>query len=291
MSTDQQEIQQGEQMEVRQQPANGNAALAQQPPQEVFGGKPKQAMEQMQEVVQMMSDKCANKDFISNIQGKQYPRVEWWTTVGASLGLFPVVEYAKKLDRDDETAYEAKVSVRRNGNIITSGEAICSSKEKNWSNRDEYAIKSMAQTRATGKAYRNGLAFIAVMAGLEGTPAEEMSGAKNGGGSPVSKTIDRFKELHGVTGDGKPPWDIITDYCKQVSGGDKWKITDLDKPELDKVNELLDQKEQAKQNGNDPDDIASKAAESEADDLPFAYALLALPATEILMQVIGGGLL
>ncbi len=39
---------------------------------------------------------------------------------------------------------------------------------------DEYAILSMAQTRAVGKAFRNQLAWLMKAAGFEATPAEEM---------------------------------------------------------------------------------------------------------------------
>jgi hypothetical protein len=109
-----------------------------------------------------------------NIKGKQYPKIEWWTTVSASLGLFPQVVFAQRLDRDDEIAYEAKVAVYRHNQIVASGEAMCSNREERWSHADEYAIKSMAITRASGKAYRIPLSFLAVMAGLEATPAEEI---------------------------------------------------------------------------------------------------------------------
>ena len=148
----------------------------QEPPTQlaVFNGNPVQVMEQMTTVVRHVAKQIDNDNFVANIKGKKYPKVEWWTTVGASLGLFPVVVWSKRLRREDEVAYESRVEVHRQGKLITAGEALCSSAEKSWSNRDEYAIKSMSITRATGKAYRVGLSMIAVMSGLEGTPAEEM---------------------------------------------------------------------------------------------------------------------
>jgi len=60
------------------------------------------------------------------------------------------------------------------GRIIATAESMCSSKENNWRGRDEYAIKSMAQTRATAKACRLAFSWIMVLAGYEPTPAEEM---------------------------------------------------------------------------------------------------------------------
>ena len=140
----------------------------------VFNGNPSQVMEQMTSIVKHVAKQIDNSNFIANIKGKNYPKVEWWTTVGASLGLFPVVVWSKRLNREDEVAYESRVEVLRQGKLITAGEAICSSAERSWKGRDEYAIKSMSITRATGKAYRIGLSMIAVMSGLEGTPAEEI---------------------------------------------------------------------------------------------------------------------
>ena len=40
--------------------------------------------------------------------------------------------------------------------------------------RDDYALRSMAQTRATSKALRQPLGFVMSLAGFDPTPAEEM---------------------------------------------------------------------------------------------------------------------
>ena len=140
----------------------------------LFSQDPEKAYREAQRLVNVVASMCTGPGYLVNIRGKQYPKIEWWTSVSASLGLFPRVLYSKRLDREDEIAYEAKVEVHRNGQIIASGEAMCSNREERWRNADEYAIKSMAITRASGKSYRIPLSFLAVMAGLEVTPAEEM---------------------------------------------------------------------------------------------------------------------
>ena len=140
----------------------------------LFSNDPEQAYKEAQRLVSVVANRCTGPGYVVNISGRQYPKIEWWTSVSASLGLFPRVLYSKRLDRDGEVAYEAKVEVHRNNHIIASGEAMCSNREDRWRNADEYAIKSMAITRASGKAYRIPLSFLAVMAGLEVTPAEEM---------------------------------------------------------------------------------------------------------------------
>ena len=140
----------------------------------MIGSEPLQAMEKAGELVKYMSSKCTGDHYIANINRRQYPKVEWWTTVGMALGIFPIVVSNGRLDRDGEMIYEATVELRLNGEALCKAEAICSNKESRWRSADEYAIKSMAATRATGKAFRLGLSGLAVLAGLEGTNAEEM---------------------------------------------------------------------------------------------------------------------
>jgi len=109
------------------------------------------------------------------IGSKDHVKIEGWTSMLAMLGVAPVVVSNKRLDREGETIYEGTVELRsRDGRIVGRGEAICSSKERNWNNRDEYAIKSMAATRATGKAARLSFSWIMTLAGYDPTPLEEI---------------------------------------------------------------------------------------------------------------------
>ena len=51
---------------------------------------------------------------------------------------------------------------------------MCTRDERNWASRDEFTLRSMAQTRASAKALRNVLAWVAVLGGFKPTPVEEM---------------------------------------------------------------------------------------------------------------------
>lgn len=109
------------------------------------------------------------------IQQKTFVLVDGWTAMGAMLGVFPVLDYCRRIERENERAYESRIVLRHiSGAVVGAGEAICSSSERTWSSRDEYAIKSMAQTRATGKAYRLSFSWIMAMAGYQPTNAEEI---------------------------------------------------------------------------------------------------------------------
>lgn len=123
-----------------------------------------------------LSKLIKEKGLSSNIQGKQFVNVEGWQFAGASLGLMPIITETKDLSNETTIKYMATCEVRNitTGAIVATGIALCSNAEKTKRYFDEYAILSMAQTRAIGKAYRNLLAWLMKAAGFEATPAEEM---------------------------------------------------------------------------------------------------------------------
>ena len=139
--------------------------------------KPEQALQ----VASTLQAFVIERKLTANIQGKNYPLVEAWQFAGSQLGLIPVVKEVKNLSTDSEIKYEAFVEVIRlqDGLVMSRGYAVCSNKENSKRRFDEYAIASMAQTRAVGKAYRNILAFLMKAAGFEATPAEEMDFIKD----------------------------------------------------------------------------------------------------------------
>ena len=112
----------------------------------------------------------------TNVQGKEFVNVEGWQYAGSRLGIVPIVEHVINVSTDGELKYQAKVTLYdlRHGTTVGAGFAVCSNKESGKKFYQEFAIMSMAQTRAIGKAYRNCLAWIIRAAGYEPTPAEEM---------------------------------------------------------------------------------------------------------------------
>jgi hypothetical protein len=139
--------------------------------------KPNEALQ----VASTLQTFVTERKLTANIQGKNYPLVEAWQFAGSQLGLIPVVKEVKNLSTDTELKYESIVEVIRltDGVVLSRGYAVCSNKENSKRRFDEYAIASMAQTRAVGKAYRNILAWLMKAAGFEATPAEEMDFIKD----------------------------------------------------------------------------------------------------------------
>lgn len=127
-----------------------------------------------------LKDVVRSRGLISNIKGKEYPRCEAWTLLGTLLGVFPVLCWTRQVDKGWEARVEAKTL---SGAVVGAAEAQCLYTERNWSDRDDFALRSMAQTRATAKALRMPLGFVMTLAGYEATPAEEMTHV-----DPVRKT-------------------------------------------------------------------------------------------------------
>lgn len=138
-------------------------------------------IQQATDIAAHLADIVESRSLYSIISGKKHVRVEGWTTLGAMLGVLPRevrVEYRPaNPDEHQAEGYEAYIELVRvnDGAVIGGASAICTRAERNWSNRDEFAIRSMATTRATGKAYRLGFSWIMTLAGYEPTPYEEMS--------------------------------------------------------------------------------------------------------------------
>ncbi len=131
-------------------------------------------------MAETVKNHIVSQKLYTSIQGKNYVSVEGWQFAGGLIGVFPKVVEVKKVPSDvaGEHKYEATVDLvhAKSGATVGSGWAMCSSKEKGKGAFQEYAVASMAQTRATGKAFRLMIGWVMKTAGYEATPVEEMEG-------------------------------------------------------------------------------------------------------------------
>lgn len=127
-----------------------------------------------------LKDLIVQNNLFTNIKGKNYVNVEGWQIAGAFTGVFPIVEKVENLSTDvGKFKYRAEVTLRdKDNNVVGSGMAICSNQEPGKKDFAEYAVASMAQTRAVGKAFRMKIGWLLKVAGYETTPAEEMDAVK-----------------------------------------------------------------------------------------------------------------
>jgi len=135
------------------------------------------APSQMTAMSKVLQAHIKDQKLSTNIAGKEYTQVEGWQFAGGLLGYMPKVVSVENLSSGTEKKWRADVEVIRmkDGIVMGTGVAICSNTEAKKKTFDEYAIVSMAQTRAIGKAYRNLIGWVMKMAGYESTPTEEMT--------------------------------------------------------------------------------------------------------------------
>jgi hypothetical protein len=145
-------------------------------PLTLFGtSDPRIALERMAEVATVLVDVIRDRKLIARINGREHLTAEAWTTLGGMLGVVPVVVWTRQLE--DGTGWEARVEARTlDGRVVGAAESMCTRSEQHWRGRDEFALRSMAQTRAIGRALRAPLGQIIRLAGYDPTGAEELPG-------------------------------------------------------------------------------------------------------------------
>jgi hypothetical protein len=84
--------------------------------------------------------------------------------------------------------WEACVEIRTAAGVVVGrAEAMCSRAEESWAKSADYAVRSMAETRAESRGYRRAAGWLVAIAGYNPTPAEEMQGVKRDDDEPVQK--------------------------------------------------------------------------------------------------------
>jgi hypothetical protein len=143
---------------------------------------PQQEVERAHKMAKVLQDVVRqaklSKSFTKG--GKEHLFFEAWQTIGRFFNCAPEIEWSRPIMHNDKVVgWEARAVVRNStGSVIASAESMCAKDEPNWASRPAYAVRSMAQTRASSKALRQAFAWVAVLAGYAATPAEEMDGVK-----------------------------------------------------------------------------------------------------------------
>lgn len=128
--------------------------------------------EQVKQMAVVLKQYIVKNNLSVRIVDKDYVMVEGWQFAGGTMGLFPKIAEIQNLGAGKWMA-KAEV-VAKDGRVISTGYALCSKEEMKKKSFDDYAILSMAQTRAIGKAFRNLIGWVIKLAGYETTPAEEI---------------------------------------------------------------------------------------------------------------------
>lgn len=191
--------------------------MQQPPPATLFRtSDPVEVIEKATRVADALKRIIQGQQLYATIQGKHHVLVEAWTTCGAMLGLTAYCVWSRPIGELTPKGHdwEARVEVRTlDGRTLSAAEAMCARSERSgskqpWLDRPDYALRSMAQTRATSKALRIPLGFIVTLAGYQATPAEEMPdqpeqrppAAERASDVPSMLTPEPLPELVGESG-------------------------------------------------------------------------------------------
>lgn len=141
---------------------------------------PKEVVDIATAQAKILMDIVEKTSCYQEIAGKKYLQVEAWETIGAFNRTHAETKTMDPILKDGEiVGYEARVQLWKDGVVV--GGAImpcyftdycCKGKEGEAKHK---ASMSAAQTFATSKAYRMNYSYIAILAGYQSLPAEEIT--------------------------------------------------------------------------------------------------------------------
>ena len=150
----------------------------------------KEDVQNAHEKAMILHDIIQQQNLYTQIGNSQHLRVEGWQVIAKGYGLSLDIEWSRPLPGG---GFEARAVARdlqqmkncldqgmdieaaRAASEIQAGDAECGSPgDDNWVNKPHFQQRSMAQTRATGKAAKLCLGWVVTLAGYSATPAEEM---------------------------------------------------------------------------------------------------------------------
>lgn len=173
---------------------------------------PKEVMRYAQAAAREIVDVARSGKLLANVGGREYPLTECMTLIGRMTGHTVSVEWCRKVPSEwgIGDGWEARaVVIDQGGREVAAAESMCLRSERAWSKRDEFAVRSMAQTRASGKALRLALGYIVTLAGWEALPAEEITDEMRGrGGSAQAPRQEQPGDRDAAPGQGVPGADV-----------------------------------------------------------------------------------
>jgi hypothetical protein len=146
-------------------------------------------------IAKTLADVIDQQGLFVRIGGRSHVMVEGWTTLATMLGCTPR-EVSNVAHEDGSYVATVELVRMRDGAVISRATSECGMDEPTWAGRPRYARRSMAATRATGKACRLAFSWIIVLAGYAPTPAEEMPAERDV--APPAPRLQKPVDSHGA---------------------------------------------------------------------------------------------
>jgi uncharacterized protein (DUF3820 family) len=175
--------------------------------------RPSDAISRGAEQARPLAEMIKSQKLSVKISGREYVKAEGWTTLAAMNGVLAREEEVIKLDDGTYIATVALVRIN-DGAVLTRASAECGMDEPMWAQRPNYARRSMAITRATGKACRIAFSWIMSLAGYEVTPAEEMDSVAHEVRPPAQQPRPVDEVVHATVVDEGVPYRPVIPFGK-----------------------------------------------------------------------------
>lgn len=134
--------------------------------------EPQELVSGATEIANVLAGVIDKQRLYVEIRGRKHVKVEGWTTLAAMLGV--TAQEVNCIEEEDGSFVSTVELVRiKDNQVVGRASALCGMDEE-WGDRQRYARKSMAATRATGKACRLAFSWIMALSGFDVTPAEEI---------------------------------------------------------------------------------------------------------------------
>lgn len=140
----------------------------------VLGVSPKDLLAYALDIASTLSSVLRDRGMTQKFGAGEHVKTEGWQLAGSLMGFTtdegPTMELA-------DGSFEATVMLRSmtTGRVVATASGRCGVDESTWRSKPKYARRSMAVTRAIGRAYAQNFRWLIKLAGYEGTPAEEMT--------------------------------------------------------------------------------------------------------------------
>lgn len=129
------------------------------------------------EIVEQVKRYVDSKEKKVFFGGKRYPEIDDWEYIGTFYGLKCKTFDPLFVEIDGRKGFKAKAALYDDKqNEVGRAESYCMNDEPNWMRKPLFQLASMAQTRASAKAFSNLFRPIARMCAMETTPFEELEG-------------------------------------------------------------------------------------------------------------------
>jgi len=186
-----------------------------------------QRIEVARTIATQLKDVIDKQNLAVEISGQRYVKVDGWAALGALCGYTP---REKSIREEGDDVFAEVEIIDTQGRVVGGASSMVGGDEPTWARRPRYARRSMAVTRATGKAFRLSFSWVMALGGYAVTPFEEMPEPDEQASEPPaaaprsnsSATINAYERAI----EGSPNVESLRGYYRQIGGDERLSLAE-----------------------------------------------------------------